>query len=146
MIRPKPIRATLALVAVLAFAGILHASGAGFNLSAIGLDLGKADETGEVIRYKVKLEVGKTATLVAQGIVMPRGAPASPGEAEKAVWQFDEAAFQVVPHDKDKFDKTKTVVALKALKAGATRVRFAGTILGREQKYEIAVEIVEGKK
>ena len=51
-----------------------------------------------------------------------------------------------VPHDKKKADKTKTVVALKALKVGQTRVRFVGNILGYDRKYDVIVEIAEAKK
>ena len=52
------------------------------------------------------------------------------------------ALFQLVAHDKMKADKTRAVVALKA---GPTRVRFVGTILGREVKYDVLVE-VQAKK
>lgn len=147
MFQPKGLRGLVVTVALLATAGVAHASGAGFTLSAAGADLGKPDdESAEVPKYRVKLGVGQTVTLTAQGVVMPRGAAAQPGEPDAAAWLFDDAAFQLTPHDKAKADRTKTVVALKALKAGQTRVRFVGNILGREQKYDILIEVVEAKK
>lgn len=139
-------RFTLCAVFVLAAYGVAHASGAGFTITAEGKDLGKADETGEIPVYRIKLEVGQTVTFVSQGIVMPRGAAAQPSEADAAAWLFDDAAFQLVPHDKKKADKTKSPVALKALKTGQTRVRFVGNILGYDRKYDVLVEIVEAKK
>src|SRR5262245_14376995 len=146
MIHPKYLRGLLALALVLAAATVVHASGAGFTLSAEGTDLGKPDESGEVPRYRAKLEVGRTVTLVAQGVLVPRGGPAEPGEPDAAAWLFDDAALQIVPHDKKKYDKTKVAVALKALKAGQTRVRFVGNILGREQKYDVLLDVVEAKE
>lgn len=145
MRKPKRL-GVLMLFAVLATCGLARGSGAGFTVSAIGVDLGKPDESAEILRYKVKLEAGQTVTLVAQGVVLPRGAAAMPGEPDAAAWLFDDAAFQLLPHDKTKFDKTKAVVALKGLKTGQTRVRFVGNILGREQKYDVLVEIVEARK
>ncbi len=139
-------RFALTAAVVLSACGIAHASGAGFTITAEGKDLGKSDETGEIPVYRLKLEVGQTVTLVSQGVVTPRGATAQPSEADAAAWLFDDAALQLVRHDKMKADKTKTVVALKALKAGQTRVRFVGNILGYDRKYDVVVEIVEAKK
>ncbi len=140
------VRCLFAVALLIATAALVQASGAGFTISATGATLGKADESTEIPRYIVKLEVGHTLTLSAQGIVMPRGAPAQPGEPDAAAWLFDDAAFQLEPLDKAKADKTKSVIVLKALKVGQTRVRFVGNILGREQKHDVMVEIVEAKK
>lgn len=135
----------LAAVGVLLTCGVLHASSAGFEFTALGVDLGKADQSGEVWKYKIKVSVGQTVTLVAQGMVAPRGAAPSPSEAEAAKWTFDDAALKLMPHEKAKFDKTKTVIALQPLKAGTTRVRFAGKILGYERQADITIEAVEKK-
>ena len=70
------------------------------------------------------------------------GAP-GPIEPDAGAWLFDDAVFQLVPHEKGKFDKTKCAVALKPLKAGTTRVRFVGNVLGYDRKVEIVVEVVE---
>jgi hypothetical protein len=127
--------------------GVAYASGAGFTLSATGVELGKPDdENAEIPRYRAKVQLGQTMTLAAQGLVMPRGAAAQPGEPDAAAWLFDDEAFQLTPHDKAKADKTKAVVALKAMKVGQTRVRFVGNILGREQKIDILIDVVEAKK
>ncbi|MCE9561493.1 MAG: hypothetical protein K8U57_05510 [Planctomycetes bacterium] len=135
------------LAAVLMTAGIAHASGAGFTLSAVGATLGKVeDENAEIPKYRVKLEVGQTLTLAAQGQVIPRGQPAQPGEPDAAAWLFDDTAFTLEPLEKGKADKTKSVIALKAAKAGQTRVRFVGNILGYERKFDVMVEVVAAKK
>ena len=143
---PLTSRLTLCAVLALAAGGSAHASGAGFTITAEGKDLGKADETGEIPVYRIKLEVGQTVTFVSQGVAMPRGAAAQPAEADAAAWLFDDAAFQLVPHEKKNADKTKTAVALKALKAGRTRVRFVGNVLGYDRKYDVIVEVLEAKK
>ena len=143
---PLTSRFTLCAVLALAAGGVAHASGAGFTITAEGKDLGEADETGEIPAYRLRLEVGRTVTLVSQGVVTPRGGAAQPAEVDAAAWLFDDAAFQLVPHGKKTADRTKTPVALKALKAGRTRVRFVGNVLGYDRKYDVIVEIVEAKK
>lgn len=143
----KQLRGVFAVLVVLATTSIVHASGASFVITAAadGPALGKPDD-GEIPKYPLKLEIGQTVVLTAQGMVMPRGAAASPGEADAAAWLFDDAAFTLAPLDKAKADKTKTTVALKALKEGKTRVRFVGNILGYERKYDVMVEVVAAKK
>lgn len=141
------LRGAFALLLVLATASIVHASGASFVLSTGDGTPGLGKPTDEEIpKYSLKLAVGDTVVLTAQGMVMPRGAAASPGEADAAAWLFDDAAFSLAPLDKAKADKTKTTVALKALKEGKTRVRFVGNILGYERKYDVMVEVVAAKK
>jgi len=136
MLNRKLFRGAFALFVLVATAGVVLASGAGFTLSAVGATLGKADDdNAEIPKYRVKVEVGQTLTLVAQGQVIPRGQPAQPGEPDAAAWLFDDAAFHLEPLEKGKADKTKSVIALKATKAGQTRVRFVGNILG----YEVSV-------
>jgi hypothetical protein len=143
----RQLRVLFAVGLVLATAGVVHASGASFVISAEagGPALGKPTD-GEIPQYSLKMEVGQTVVLTAQGMVMPRGAAPSPGEADAAAWLFDDALFQLAPLDKAKADKTKTTVALKALKEGKTRVRFVGNILGYERKYDVMVEIIAAKK
>ncbi|CAF1172991.1 unnamed protein product [Didymodactylos carnosus] len=46
---------------------------------------------------------------------MPRGKPSQASEPEAGAWLFDDTMFQLVPHDKNQFDKTQIPVALKAL-------------------------------
>ena len=86
------------------------------------------------------MKVGETVTLVADGWVQPRGGAVAPGDIDAGAWLFDDEAFKLVPPEKAKSDKTKMVVALTSLKAGTTRVRFVGDILGRYQKYDVMVE------
>ena len=85
-----------------------------------------------------------------RGLVLPddgrRRRDPLPVEAQDDIdagaWLFDDEAFKLVPPEKAKGDKTKMVVALTSLKAGTTRVRFVGDILGRYQKYDVMVEAV----
>jgi hypothetical protein len=136
-------RYLIAFATVLAALGAAQASGAGFKLSAVGVDLGKPDENAEIPTYKVKVKAGQTVTLVAEGVVVPRGGAAGPGDIDAGAWLFDDAAFKLVPPEKVKSDKTKMVVALTALKPGTYRVRFVGDILGRYHKFDVMVEVVE---
>ena len=138
-----PIRFLIAATALLAGCSFAAASGAAFKITAPGVELGKPEDSdAEIPKYRVKLKVGETVTLVAEGIVMPRGGGASPGDIDAGAWLFDDEAFKLVPAEKAKADKTKTVVALTALKAGTTRVRFVGDILGRYHKYDVLIEVV----
>lgn len=137
-------RYILAVAAVLAACAAVQASGAGFKLSAVGTELGKpADENAEIPKYKLKVKKGETVTLVAEGVVLPRGGAAAPGDIDAGAWLFDDEAFKLVPPEKAKSDKTKAVVALTALKPGTSRVRFVGDILGRYHKFDVMVEVVE---
>jgi len=138
-----PKRVVAAALTLLMACGLAQASGAGFRLSAVGLNLGQVeDENGEIPRYRVKVKVGETVTLVADGWVQPRGGQPAPGDIDAGAWLFDDEAFKLVPPEKAKGDKTRVVVALTSLKAGTTRVRFVGDILGRYQKYDVVVESV----
>lgn len=132
-----------AVVAALA-CGAAHGSGASFKLSAVGGELGKPDDAdAEIPKYRMKVKVGDTLTLVAEGVVMPRGGAAGPGDIDAGAWLFDDEVFKLVPAEKVKADKTKAAVALTALKAGTSRVRFVGDILGRYHKYDVLVEVVK---
>ncbi|HYH64593.1 MAG TPA: hypothetical protein VD866_07865 [Urbifossiella sp.] len=138
-----PKRFVAAALTLLVACGLVHASGAGFRISAAGIDLGKVENEGaEIPRYRVKVKVGETVTLVADGWVQPRGGQPARGDIDAGAWLFDDEAFKVVPPEKAKSDKTKMVVALTSLKAGTSRVRFVGDILGRYQKYDVMVEVV----
>ena len=140
----QPIRFLTVILGVLLACGIAQASGANFRLSAVGVELGKPDdENADVPKYAVKVKVGQKFTLAAEGIVLPRGGNPSPGEIDAGAWLFDDEAFKIIPSEKVKFDKTKAVVSLEALKAGKTRVRFVGDILGRYLKYDVTVEVTE---
>ena len=52
---------------------------------------------------------------------MPRGAAAQPAEADAAAWLFDDAAFQLVPHEKKNADKTKTFCVYEGPSEAAVR-------------------------
>jgi hypothetical protein len=145
MIHLVRLRSALAVLGVLAAAAPALASGASFVLSAEGAKLG-APEDGDIPKYTLKVAAGQTVTLTAQGMVMPRGGAAAPGEPDAAAWLFDDAAFQLQPLEKEKADKTKASVVLKALKPGTTKVRFVGNILGYEKKYDVLVEVAAEKK
>src|SRR5258707_808819 len=107
----------LALAVMLAACGVAQGSGAGFKISAVGIELGKPDdENAEIPKYKVKAKVGQTVTLVAEGIVLPRGGAASPGDIDAGAWLFDDETFKLAPTEKPKADKTKVAVTLMALK------------------------------
>jgi len=137
-------RFLLAMVAVTLACGLTQASGAAFKLSAVGVELGKpVDENTEIPKYKVKVKVGQAFTLVAEGIIMPRGGADAPGDIDAGAWLFDDEIFKLSASDKAKQDKTKQVVTITATKAGSTRVRFVGDILGRYHKYDVMVEVVE---
>ena len=99
-----PTRFATAAVALLVACGLAHASGAGFRFSAVGHDLRKAeDEAAEVPRYRVKVKVGETLTLVADGWVQPRGGAVGPGDVDAGAWLFDDEAFKLVPPETAKW-------------------------------------------
>jgi hypothetical protein len=138
-----PMRFAAAGMTLVVACGLAPASGAGFRYSAAGLDLGKVeDESAEIPRYRVRVKVGETVTLVADGWVQPRGGAVGPGDIDAGAWQFDDEAFKLVPPEKARGDKTRVVVALTSLKAGTTRVRFVCDILGRYQKCDVMVEAI----
>jgi len=142
----QQIRGFLALFGLLMWASCAQASSAGFKITAEGVELGQPVENDDVPRYHVKLKAGQTATFIAQGIVSPRGGKDQASEPDAAAWLFDDAALQLVPHEKKKYDKTKFVVTLKGLKPGESRVRFVGNILGYERKFDVMVEVIGGKE
>jgi len=121
--------------------GSVLGSGATFKITAEGVSLDKADENQEIPQYRTKAEVGKPVTLIAQGIVIPRGQVGQPGEPDVGAWLFDDGVFQLVALNKKNQDPTKIMINLKPTKAGITRVRFVGTILGREAKFDVLVEV-----
>ncbi len=98
--------------------------------------------------YNLQMQVGQTVTFVSQGIVMPRGKSSQPSEPDAGAWLFDDTAFQLLPHDKNQFDKTQITVTLKALDnvLGQKRVRFVGSILGYDRKYDVLVEVTGQEK
>lgn len=143
------LRRVLALVALLAFGSVVLASSAGFLISAKGIDLGKGEEVVEkekdVVRYKVKAEVGKPFTLTAQGVVYPRGVVVGqPSAPESGAWEFDATAFKKsAPVGKP--DETQVSVTLTPQAAGSSRIRFTGKILGYERTYDLLVETAAGR-
>ena len=139
-----PKRFVAAAMTLLVTCGLAEASGAGFRLSAAGADLGQAeDEAAEIPRYRVRVKVGETVTLVADGWVQPRGGAVGPGDIDAGAWLFDDEAFKLIPPQAVKGDKTKVVVSLTGLKPGTSRVRFVGDVLGRYHKYDVLVEVTE---
>lgn len=140
-------RAGLAILAVLAGVGTALASGATFSVTGQGIVLGEPGEDGDnPIRIKAKAERGKPFTLVARGLVLPRGGKAQPGEPEAGKWDFDEKHFKKLPPDGKTADKTKVVIRLVPTAAGTSRVRFAGKILGYEKTFDVLIEVGERKK
>jgi hypothetical protein len=139
----------LSLVAILAAASAVHASGAGFVVGGKGIDLGKPEEAVEkgetVYRYKAKAVVGKPFTLTAQGVVYPRGAvKGQPSAPDSGAWGFDAKALKKSA-TKGKADRTEVAVTLTPRAAGASRVRFVGKILGYDRSYEVLVEAADPK-
>jgi hypothetical protein len=133
---------------VLGFAATVYASGATFAVTGQGVKLSEGKETEEggkeVIRIETKAEVGKAFTLTAQGMVMPRGGAAQPGEPEEGKWTIDEKHFKRVEAPKDA-DKTKISIRIEPTKVGSSHVRFAGKILGYERNIDIVVEVTAKK-
>lgn len=137
----------LAIFAVFAGVGIALASGATFTVTGQGIALGEPKENGDgPVLIKAKAEMGKPFALVAQGMVIPRGGKAQPGEPEAGKWTFDEKHFKKLPPDDKAADKTKVAVRLEPTAAGTSRVRFTGKILGYERKFEILIEVADRKK
>jgi hypothetical protein len=140
-------RFRLAILAVFAGAGIALASGATFSVTGQGIVLGEPREDGDnPILIKAKAELGKPFTLVAQGLILPRGGKAQPGEPEAGKWTLDEKHFKTLPPDGQATDKTKVVLRLEPTAAGMSRVRFAGKILGYERTFEVLIEVADRKK
>lgn len=137
----------LAILAAFAGVGTALASGATFAVTGQGVALGEPMEDGDgLILIKAKAEPGKPFTLVAQGVVLPRGGKAQPGEPDAGTWTFDEKHFKKLPPDGKAADKTKVVIRLEPAAAGTSRVRFAGKILGYERTFEVLIEVAERKK
>ena len=130
---------------MLTMCGMAFGSGATFRISAVGAKLSQPnDENAEIPTYQLKTTVGQAITLVADGIVIPRGQGPMPGDIDAGAWLFDDEAFKLVPTAHAKGDKTKSVIMLEPLKAATkTRVRFVGDILGRYQKFDVIVEVAE---
>jgi hypothetical protein len=137
----------VAALVVLAAAGTVWASAAGFAIRGLDVELGKAEEpmeNGKPLppRFHVKVEKGRAFTLCAQGMVYPRGAKEQPGEPECGAWLFDDAAFKLMAHDKKQADNTKVLIRLQPTAVGRTRVRFVGEILGYAHTFDVMVEVV----
>lgn len=140
-----PARIGLALLATATLVGVALASGATFAITGDAVQLGAAKEEGDLVRIPAKAELGKPFTLVAQGIVLPRGGTPQPGEPDAGAWTFDEKRFKRLPPDGKQADKTKVVVRLEATAAGVAPVRFAGKILGYERTFEVLIDVADRK-
>lgn len=116
----------------------------------MGIELGKAEEVskdGQPLppRFLTRAELGKPFTLLAQGIVLPRGGSEQPGEPDCGAWLFDDTAFKLLPHDKKLTDKHTIAIRLQPTAVGRTRVRFVGTILGYERTFDVILEVTAPK-
>ena len=141
-------RSTVAILLLLAGATLAWASGATFVISGLGISLGEGkdvDDGGkELHRLRGTATVGAPFTLTAQGMVLPRGGKAEPGEPEAGTWSFDAKRFdKLVPVAPA--DKTKLPLGLEAKAPGTARVRFAGKILGYDRAFEVVIDVVEKK-
>ena len=133
-----------AVLGVLATAAVCWASSATFAITGQGITLGEAKEgdgDGKPAQITAKAEVGKPFTLVAQGMVLPRGGKAQPGEPDAGEWTFDAKQFKQLPPAGTAADKTKVVIRLEPTAAGRSRVRFAGKVLGYDRAFDVLVEV-----
>ena len=156
MFRLKPSVMLGVFVAALLCPGSAWGSGANFVLRGEGVELGEAkeiyvtDADGKQAplppRYEIKLEQGRPFTLVAQAVVLPRGGRSTPYEPGAGAWLFDDEQLQLLPHDKKRYDKTMIAIRLKALKAGQTRIRFVGDVLGYYHRFDVLVNVAAPKK
>ena len=139
-------RVALTAILLLAGATAAWASGATFAISGLGISLGEGKEVvdggKDLQRYSAKATVGKDFTLTAQGMIMPRGGKAQPGEPDAGAWSFDEKQFKKLVLEAPK-DKTKIVIRLEPTAAGMARVRFAGKILGYDRTFEILIDVAQ---
>jgi len=90
---------SLAVLMLLASPSTAWASGATFAIQGEGITLGKAKEThqdGKPLppQFSARAELGKPFTLTAQGMVLPRGGKAQPGEPDSGAWSFDKKSFK----------------------------------------------------
>lgn len=141
---------TLAALALLLAAPAARGSGASFVITGKGITLGKPEEVTEkgktLARFKAKAEVGKPFTLVARGVVFPRGAvKGQPAEPDSGSWAFDAKQFKKLAPDR-KAEKSEVVLTLDPTAAGPARVRFTGKILGHERTFEVLVEVAAKKE
>jgi len=148
MISSSSRRAAFAALLLLLGVTAAWASSATFAITGQGITLGEAKEVAEdgkeIQRYHAKAAVGKPFTLTAQGIILPRGGKAEPGEPEAGAWSFDDKSFKTLAPEA-KADKTKIVIRLDPTAPGTTRVRFAGKILGYDRNVEIMIDVAEKK-
>ena len=141
-------RSLLSFAVLLAAGSVALAGGANFYIRAEGLAPAKAGEDiakAGVFREKIagKGTVGKPFTLVAQGMVLPRGGKPSPA-AGTGAWTYDEKAFTkagALP----KGGKGAIAVTLTPKKAGTYRITFAGEVLGYKTTLEAVVEVAGAK-
>ena len=137
-----------ALLGLLACVAAGWASSATFAITGQGITVGPAKEAegdGIPTQITAMAEVGKPFTLTAQGMVLPRGAKAQPGEPDEGTWTFDEKHFKKLAPDV-LADKTKVVIRLEPTAPGPSRVRFAGKILGYDRTFDVLVDVAAEKK
>ncbi len=120
------------------------ASGATFEIRAVGITLGEAKEAIEdekdLIRITTKAQVGKPFTLMAQGMALPRGGKAEPIKPDSGKWSYDEKAFKTLkPAQKE--DPTIVPLAVEASTPGTFRFRFEGKVLGYPKIVVVVVEV-----
>jgi hypothetical protein len=117
---------------------LVWGSSATFIIHGVGVDLGEAkaievkDSEGRnqyITQYQIKLERGQSFTLIAQGMVYPRGQAGGPFKPDSGQWLFDKQMFQAIPYDKKPYNKTIIVIHLKALRGGQSLIQFKGRIL-----------------
>lgn len=141
-------RAAFAVILLLTSVTAAWASGATFAITGQGIALGEGKDVleggKELHRFRAKATLGMPFTLTAQGMILPRGGKAEPGEPEAGAWSFDAKQFKKLTHKATK-DKTKVVIRLEPTAAGTARVRFAGKILGYDRSFEILIDVAEKK-
>ncbi|CAF0893057.1 unnamed protein product [Adineta ricciae] len=122
---------------------VVQSSSAKFTISAVGQNLIGNDENGDIPAYSLQLPINQQVTLVAQGVVMPRGKEPQASEPDVGTWLFDDSVFQLLPHDRNQFNATQIPITLKPMRSVAidTRVRFVGNILGYDRKYDVLINM-----
>jgi hypothetical protein len=144
-----PRRTAFAVLVLLVGVTAACASSATFAITGQGITLGEAKEVVEggkeqPPRYHAKATVGKPFALTAQGIVLPRGGKAEPGEPETGTWSFDVKSFKKLAPEAPA-DKTKIGIRLEPTAPGTMRVRFEGKILGYERAFDVLIDVAGTK-
>ena len=139
-------RVAIAVLVLLAGVPAAWGSSATFVITGHGITLGAAKDVEggaeQPLRFHARATVGKPFTLTAQGVVLPRGGKAQPGEPDAGAWTFDGKRFKAVA-PAARADKTKVVIRLEPTAPGPSHIRFTGTILGYERVFEVLVEVAE---